>query len=160
MCHRLALTFSQRGLLRTLTKCHWRLLLGGEGVAWSLAHHRRSRGTTQQSVAQRDTWCLQDQILSIDEHVLDVWSWLAETENMFFSRTWAAWTGVVVPATSTYPMVPFPDMGGLGGFCVGGLVRGRPAAPAFVFWALACRTRWERLQKQQQGSTSQQSNTT
>jgi len=50
----------------------------------------------------------------------------------------------------TYPRVPFPDMGGLGGFCVGGFVRGSPPAPpptppappappAFMFWALACR---------------------
>lgn len=31
---------------------------------------------------------------------------------------------------STYPMVPFPGIGGLGGFCVGGVVRGRP--PIFM----------------------------
>lgn len=37
----------------------------------------------------------------------------------------------------TYPRVPFPVKGGLGGFCVGGLVRGRPPPPAFIFWALA-----------------------
>lgn len=34
----------------------------------------------------------------------------------------------------THPKVPFPDMGGLGGFCVGGLVRGgAPPPPAFMF---------------------------
>lgn len=38
----------------------------------------------------------------------------------------------------TYPIVPFPVMGGLGGFCVGGLVRGRAPPPVFMFWALAC----------------------
>lgn len=32
-------------------------------------------------------------------------------------------------SAGTYPRVPFPDMGGLGGFCVGGLVRGSPPPP-------------------------------
>lgn len=36
----------------------------------------------------------------------------------------------------THPMVPFPDMGGLGGFWVGGVVRGRP--PIFIFCVLTC----------------------
>lgn len=36
----------------------------------------------------------------------------------------------------TYPIVPFPDIGGLGGFWVGGVVRGSP--PIFIFWVLTC----------------------
>lgn len=48
-------------------------------------------------------------------------------------------------STGTYPRVPFPDMGGLGGFCVGGLVRGSPPPPpVFMFWALACRRSTEK----------------
>lgn len=34
----------------------------------------------------------------------------------------------------TYPRVPFPGPGGLGGFWVGAPVRG--AVPVFMFWAL------------------------
>lgn len=41
-----------------------------------------------------------------------------------------------IPHSHTYPKVPLPGIGGLGGFCVGGVVRDRP--PIFMFWLLTC----------------------
>lgn len=40
----------------------------------------------------------------------------------------------------THPIVPFPDIGGLGGFWVGGVVRGSP--PIFIFCVLTCMKEW------------------
>ncbi len=47
-----------------------------------------------------------------------------------FSHSWP----LELQRAYTYPIVPLPGIGGLGGFCVGGVVRRR--LPIFMFWVL------------------------
>ncbi len=58
--------------------------------------------------------------------------WVIRCHNLSgpFSHSWP----LELQSAYTYPMVPLPGIGGLGGFCVGGVVRRR--LPIFMFWEL------------------------